>query len=170
MIGRRAYFLVSVNSDLNPEPYNASTAKITFARTDLFTVTLRSSGNESNIVRLFVNGNPNTFDAVEDPQVQLEVIPGSEVNLVGFSFVFTERLSALLSNETRMIIGAEVQVFYEGENNSTKRSTLESSSDKASYFTEVDVEKHDDDDDYTTIGSAYLILVNTILLFLVFML
>jgi hypothetical protein len=169
MMDSRGYFLVTVNSDLNSSPYNESNADIKFVRTDLVTVFIRSDNASSVPIKLWDNGNPAVFNSNEDPEVDIQVIPGTTGNRVGFSIVLSHRLSELLNNSTKFIIGAEVQVFYEGLEGQ-KRFVLSAGNDKVSYSTSVNVDDHRDEETYDRKqGSALSVLVNIILLFLVFL-
>jgi len=167
-VGRRAYFLVKANSDLNSEPYNDATAHIKFSKTDLITVSIRSNKTGSIPIRLLENGNPVTYEPSEDPFAQVQKIPQTAGNTVGFSFVFTPQIVTLLSSKN-IIIGAEVLVTY--EDSSQKRILLESGNDRIFYATSVSVKDQEDDKSSTIArtNNAYIAFVNMFLLLLVLM-
>jgi hypothetical protein len=100
--GRRAYFLVKVASELTT---------VSLGNVQLVTVSVRPDG--SSPVRLVENKVVASFDASSDPQAQAQ-IHNSTAGQVGFSFVFSDKLTALLqaSSKQEFTIGAEVQVTY----------------------------------------------------------
>jgi len=141
IVGRVAYFLVKVNTELNGVgDYNDATAVVKFgtANLKLVTVTIRQV-NTSLVNRIFEKGaiaNPDTLNA------GCKEIPKT-VATVAFSFNFSSEVAKTLVQNSRQsfTVGAEVQVSYV---QSKKRGLLQEAvpkdGEKATYATDSDVE------------------------------
>jgi hypothetical protein len=158
IVGTRAYFLITINSDANANPYDDNTASIKFSDTILITVTIRVEGY-NDIVRIFESGHVSS----DDYGSGIQSIDRSEVNMVGFSFMFTLRLIEALNctGKVKVTIGAEVQVNYLS-GNSTKRAILvnENGSEKTSVSTtnELDTTESHGNNAVVIIGSLFFVL------------
>jgi len=135
IVGRTAYFLVSVNSELNPSgPYDPKTAKVTFSSTSLVSVTVKQKST-TNIYYIFQNGATYVFGKNEtDLKTNCVALPNSNVYQVGFSFVFSTQLaSSLTSNgQVTFTIGATVRVSYV---QSKKRGVEQAATDTKNTYT-----------------------------------
>jgi len=125
IVGQRACYLVILNSDSNPQPYNPKTASIILSSTLLTSVTVRVNGD---IDRIFSSANSTSeFDT------SLQTYPQSQGNEIGFCFTFSEALITDLNctGVVTVVVGAEVTVNYQGgtSTNGTKRSILSSGTD-----------------------------------------
>jgi len=130
IVGRKGYFLVKVNSELNT-PKNSSNGAdadlyvvgglgtvVTFSKITLVTVTVRTTTGTP--VRLYENKAPAVFEASKDLNTSCGAVTkylnGNNLpeNQVGFQFTFTRKLaSTLLRNQkVDFVISAEVQVTY----------------------------------------------------------
>jgi len=154
VIGRRVYYLVKVNSDLNGpkdsqgkvivdqyDPNNSQTI-IKFTRTELVKVDVRVSNGTA--VRIWQRGATNTAGSDCKNHTTKEA-PTSTLllNSVGFSFVMTREIASPPKNgKVQVRIIAEVQVSYP---NAKKRAD---SLDTTNYESDMDVE--DDTVDTTT--------------------
>jgi len=173
VIGQKAYFLITVNSDLNPrnnegelDPnnYNEDDATIVFTSIDLVCVTIRM-GEE--IIRLWEDGKPCPEDL--DTGITLEK-QDLKSNQIAFSFTFTNILLTSLkpNGKLKVSVGAEVEVKYsdEGSNNSTRRMMLDSSSDRSTFSTEQGIDRDGDGkaDSAATLFACFFILIAALLL------
>jgi hypothetical protein len=119
IVGRTAYFLVSVNSELNNNgalPYVPSSAVVTFSSTSLVTVTVTPKPAGTLIYRLFENGVTANFanTSYGDLKTNCVALPGNGVNQVGFSFVFSTELAKNLTQNgaQTFTVAATVKVTY----------------------------------------------------------
>jgi len=119
IVGRTAYFLVSVNSELNNKgvlPYVASSAIVTFSSTALVSVTVTPKPAGTLIYRLFENGATANFTGTSYGDLKTNCVslsaPGP--NQVGFSFVFSSELSSNLTKngQQTFTVSATVKVTY----------------------------------------------------------
>jgi fibro-slime domain-containing protein len=136
IVGRTAYFLVTINSDQNPTgDYNDATASIKFTKTKLVTVSVRQGGT-TNVIRIFEKSAPAVFDAASDVKTDCKELVNAAVNKVGFSFVFSTELSKTLqpNGKQTFTIGAEVQVSYAG---ARKRGILVDGAEKSAFDAEA---------------------------------
>jgi len=129
-LGQKACYLITVNSDSNPSPYNPKTASIILSSTQLTLVTIRV-GN--SIVRIYSSTNSsNGLDT------NLQTIKQSQGNLVGFCFTYSETLinNLNLTGTVTVNIGTEIAVNYQDgtstNSNGSKRVVLESGQDTSS--------------------------------------
>jgi fibro-slime domain-containing protein len=133
IVGRTAYFLVDVNSDINPSgAYNPATAVVTFTRTQLVSVTVKQVSS-ATIYRLYENYLTANFTGTSygDLQTQCTSITVAATNQVGFSFVFSTQLAAGLdkNGQQSFTVSATFQVTYNNANG--KRGLLASSGDNS---------------------------------------
>jgi hypothetical protein len=119
IVGRTAYFLVSVNSELNNKgvlPYVASSAIVTFSSTALVSVTVTPKPAGTLIYRLFENGATANFTSTSygDLKTNCVSLPAPGPNQVGFSFVFSSELSSGLTKngQQTFTVSATVKVTY----------------------------------------------------------
>jgi len=163
--GRRAYLLITLNSDVNPSPYSESTAAIKLTNCKLYGVTLRSSGssNGTSILKIYQNGSLSSDDS--DFETQLQEIDRSQGNMVGFSFVFSSKLVSELgstSSSSKLTIGAEVQVSY--TQGTKKRDVLATSgTDRSTLSTDAEVTTNQSDNN----GNFGNLIVASILLLII---
>jgi len=142
IVGRTGYFLVTVNSELNPPGvYNPSTAVVTFSSTALIAVTVRQVST-TNIYSIFSNGTAANFASLNQTDLQTNCVQvtNSDPSKVGFSFVFSTVLAAQLTTNGQLsfTIGATVQVTYTG---GSKRGLLQgaASTNPGTYSTNADL-------------------------------
>jgi hypothetical protein len=139
IVGRTAYFLVKVNSEINPAgDYVDATANVKFgtANLKLVSVTVRQVTSTSVINRVFEKGAIAVGDPLKTQCTQISI----SVSSVGFSLNFSKELSQTLVNNGKLTftIGAEVQVSYV---QSKKRGLLQATpnDEKATYNTDNDL-------------------------------
>jgi hypothetical protein len=108
IVGTRAYFLVSIDSELN-----SRTKVVYFSNTELVTVTVRAQGTTTPI-KIFQNMLPTIFPPNSDPKVDIKVDDRANTQQVGFNFIFSKELASQLSANGKLsfTIGAEVKVSY----------------------------------------------------------
>jgi hypothetical protein len=151
IVGRRVYYLVKVNSDLNDpkdpdsyDPTNPQKTIIQFTKTELVTVNLVL--DNKTIVRLWKRGQLDSWGAL--CQSHDTKTPGNVAllkNSVGFSFVMTRDLASPPKNGKLVLkVVATVQVSYP---NAKKRADT---SDETDYESPVDVVEDDTVTDTTT--------------------
>jgi len=140
IVGRTAYFLVKVNSELNTKggDYDSDpNPQVKFAgNLKLQTVTVRQK-DTTNIFRIFQNGNK--VSSSDDYGTNCIEIPKT-ASTVAFSFVFASNLTSNLAQNSKLsfTIGAEVKVTYA----SKKRGLLQSvpaDGEKKTYSVDNDV-------------------------------
>jgi len=122
VLGQKACYLITINSDSNSSPYNPKTASILLSSTQLTSVTVRVN---SNIDRLFSSSNSSN-----DFGTNFQTIQQSQGNSVGFCFTYSVTLINNLNctGTVTVTIGAEVSVEYTSSSNSNgKRDVLASS-------------------------------------------
>jgi hypothetical protein len=128
IVGDRAYFLVTVTSDLN-DGYSGPNPPITFSKTEIKTVTIKKQSVLAaevpiRLIERFITVNFGLpADQDYNPEAAIVVDPRSG-NTVGFNFVFSRKLCNLLAANsfTKFTVGAEVKVTY---GNLKKRGNLE---------------------------------------------
>jgi hypothetical protein len=142
IVGRTGYFLVTVNSELNPPGvYNPATAVVTFSSTALIAVTVRQVST-TTIYSIFSNGTAANFASLNQTDLQTNCvqITNSDPSKVGFSFVFSTVLNSQLTTNGQLTftIGATVQVTYTG---GSKRGLLQgaASTNPGTYSTNADL-------------------------------
>jgi len=130
IVGRRACFLVTVNSDSNPSPYSIATAAIKLTNTKLFTVTVRVG--TTSIIKLFDNGVVLS-NSLNTQITEIDMVEGHKV---GFCYYFSKELVQNLNctGFVEVITGAQVQVYYDDgsylkreSNTGTDKTTLTAS-------------------------------------------
>jgi len=126
ILGTRACFLVTVNSDSNPSPYSDTTASIKLLSSQLYTVTVRVGDN--SIIKLWDLGAvlSNSYNT------QISQISLSDVNKVGFCYYFSKELILGLNctGSVDVITGAQIQVNYNDGTNAKRQTS--NGSDKTS--------------------------------------
>jgi len=159
IVGQKAYFLVKINSDLNPRKcscnsdadiYDESKALIKFSSVTLVTVSVRFEST-GKVIRLWEEGKISLEDS--GTGIKLETTSGDGTsfskNQVAFSFTFTQKLFSSLKQQgkEKVTISAEVEVHYSDQ--SKKRMTydiLADSTDKNTF----DVSPEVRDDSYSS--------------------
>jgi hypothetical protein len=132
MVGQRAYFLVTVNSNLNQD-----TNIIDFSQIKILTVLVR--GEASDLPTLICEKGLPSNDTVA---VNIEIHQGSNSREIGFSFDFTNELTQILlipNGKRSFITSVELEVSYQNK----KRFAFEilaSDTEKSTFSTEVGVE------------------------------
>jgi len=159
-IGKRAYYWIKVNSELNPknssgqadpdiyDDTNALTI-VKFSKVELVYVDIKFSNN--SLLRIWDNKKAViwalTSDKVDYKTLcQLETVNTQTQNSVAFSFVWSREVAPVLRNQklTHQIV-ASVQVTYAQTGN--KRFTLQTTGDDKTSFTQTsDVNDPDNTD------------------------
>jgi hypothetical protein len=164
IIGRRLYFLVKVNSDLNepktngqpdPDLYTATGSGIvvTFGKVDLVTVTIKFSNGtlqriwekkRALVTADFVSRGQADFKTLCQEHKTKSPGPALVGNSVGFSFVFTKELASISrSQKITVSIQAEVQATY---NNLSKKRQGTSGDDTNVYSVNSEIDGNDGTD------------------------
>jgi hypothetical protein len=117
IIGRRVYYLVKVNSDLNepksPDSYDPSNPKtiILFTKTDLVTVSLKF--DNATILRIWKRGALDALGANCESHTSTSTSVNLLKNSIGFSFIMTKNIANPPKNgKVQITVLAEVQVSY----------------------------------------------------------
>jgi len=163
VVGRRAYFLVKVNSELNPAPYADSTAVVKFTDVKLSSVTIRPEG--ASPIRVWEKFAKATFAVEDDPVVDIIAVDRTPVNEVAFNFLFTSKLAALLQPNSvqKFTIGAEVQVVYSSgaKKRDVSQTPAPSSTESISFSSEASITSINEP---TPNGSSYSIVASIVFL------
>jgi len=149
ILGRKACFLVTVNSDSNPSPYSPTTASIILSNTSLITVTVRLDGT-NNIIKLFDSGLP-TSNNLGTQITEIDMVDG---NVVGFCYIFSSQLITNLNCTGSVVIitGASVEVSY-GTNSTSKRALSNTGTDQSTFSSSNQI----DTDSNTTKNNGFII-------------
>jgi len=160
IVGRRGYYLVKINSDLNepktlsgqtdPDLYDESNPKcfVTFSKVELVTVTVKFSNG--SYIRVWSNKAPADYASLGQFNFQTNCTThytdsnnaALPHNAVGFSFVFTRDLAQPpKSGKVTFTVNAEVQGTY--SNTQKKRFVLATAGNDKSNFN-LDSEVADD--------------------------
>jgi len=153
IVGRSAYYLVSINSDINlpldangnpsPDLYQptGTGTVMSFSQIQLVGVTLAPS--VGNVVQIFSNGSAVNFTALglTNYQTNCKVLttkgPSNtplQQNQVGFTFVFTRAVVSSLAKDQELSVSVivDVEVFY--SNATKKRFSLQSTGSDANAY------------------------------------
>jgi hypothetical protein len=154
LVGQRAYFLITVSSNLNSEANI-----IDFSNLKILNVLVR--GEKSDLPTLICEKGLPTNDTVN---VNIEIHQGSNSREVGFSFDFTSELTNILlvpNGKRSFVTSAEIEAGYSNK----KRLAFEvfaEGKEKSTFSTEVEV-----DDGKNPQYDSSFVLVTSLLLMIV---
>jgi len=177
VVNNLRYFLVKVNSDLNPtngavgvlgaDVYdeNSNNTVIKFSQVNLVTITVIVS---DKVQKIFDSGAALSGFDINFEQIN-QYLNGTAVghNQVAFSFTFTNNLLSPYLQQNSFVdvtVTADVEVVY--ADGSRKRVTLETSTDQSSFTTTQQVQ--DDSGITTTTKSNSIALIASVLMMMIF--
>jgi hypothetical protein len=130
-VGQRAFFLIKINSDLNPRNssgeldadfYDESTAVIKFSKLSFSTITVRLEST-GEVIRLLEKSEPLSNDFGASFKIETQYGNGSsfDSNAAAFSLILTRELLKLDQNgRAKVTIGAEIEASF--DDTTSKRS------------------------------------------------
>jgi hypothetical protein len=157
MVGQRAYFLVTVSSNLNQEEN-----VIDFSQIKILNVLVR--GEKSNLPTLICEKGLPSNDTVN---VNIEIHQGSNSKEVGFSFDFTNELTNILllpNGKRSFTTSVEIEVGYLNK----KRFSFEvfaENKEKSTFSTEVGVDDGKGghaDSSFSVLAASVLLLIGSL--------